>query len=389
MSSLPAFLSKKVIQVTKPSQNPLASFLVRLALDRSKSSLPLSTKLAASFDLVVASKFYQYVKPEGWLWCKDAGKDYYPFLNACPYCVYNDTFVHFDGHKPPSGQIGPVTALAFRELLASYFDATGKSCSVYNASEPIDLMVVDWDNKRVFVAEVKAGPLFVPPLTAVHTADSMDTTAVLPLHHSKGTARKMDTRRISMFIPSEANIFEIPLSFGVLGTRHSVDLDISLVLAENESLALEYFKTWSVMWQANMKRDKTARLFWFVGGCGRPKHCGEGWPINSSGVPEGTVSDNKTSVGMDRTDDIKKATFQALTLGVDYRRRQLDGWELMTGIASNLHAVRHEKVYLEPYETLVWKWADGDQFHNLFDGVVTFTKSVFRNPALQLMFDWR
>ena len=388
MPALPHFLDEKIIEVTMPARNPLASYLVKLALDRSKSPLSLSTKLAASFDLVVASKFYQYVKPEDWLWCEDAGRDYYPFLNACPYCTYQDSFVQFNGHKPPSGQIGPVTALAFRELLAAYFEATGKNCSVYVASEPIDLMVVDWDHKRVFVAEIKAGPLFTPPLVAAHSAESMDTTSVLPLHHHSGTARRMDGRRINMFVPERSGIMEIPLSFGSIGGGKPLDLDLSLIFGEKPEYVLRYYNAWDIMWRANLRRNRKEKLFWFVGGCGRPKHCGEGWPVNSSGVPVGTVSDNKTSVGMDRTDDIKKATFQALTLGVDFRSRSLDGWELMTGIASNLHAARHESLYLKPYENLVWKWDSSHHFYNLFDGIVTFTKSVFRNPILRTIFDW-
>ncbi len=80
--SLPEFLAAKIGSPTSGEANPLATILVRLALDAADSEVPLPERLAASFDLVVASKFYQYVRPEGWLWCGHCELDWHGVSDA-------------------------------------------------------------------------------------------------------------------------------------------------------------------------------------------------------------------------------------------------------------------------------------------------------------------
>ena len=91
MNKLPKFLRDKIGDQTPPDANPLATVLVKIALKDKRSGVPLSERLAASFDLIVASKFYQYVAPESWLWCGHSNLDFYAFLNACPSCILFDT----------------------------------------------------------------------------------------------------------------------------------------------------------------------------------------------------------------------------------------------------------------------------------------------------------
>lgn len=95
---------------------------------------------------------------------------------------------------------------------------------------------------------------------------------------------------------------------------------------------------------------------------------------------------------MDRTDDIKKATFQALKLGVENRRKDPSPWKLLIGLASNLHAARHYDGYLRPYEDIIWGWdgvgEDARTLHNLFDGIVSFSRSHMRDPWLVATLDW-
>lgn len=393
MDTLPPFLKNKLRDRTPADGNPLAYALVQQALMAQASEVSLSERLAAAFDLIVASKFYQYVEPEGWLWCGVSGKDFYPILNVCPHCVLDNQFVHTQGHKPGSGQIGPTTALALREIIAAYFYLTGKSdCFVYRASEPIDLAVVDRKNKILFIAEVKAAPLFTPPLVRRHATASMQTQRAMPLKHSLGVARGLHKAEVGLYIPGLEGPFEIFLAPGTVGQAMPLDQPLAAVVERDPAIANRFFRTWRLMWRSYRNKDSTTPLYWFCGACGRPSNPGEGWPRQANGRPKGTISDGKTSVGIDRTDDIKKATFQALKLGVENRRGDPSPWRLLIGLASNLHASRHYDGYLRPYEDLIWGWADAAEndrdLYNLFDGIVSFTRSHMRDKWLANTIDW-
>ena len=393
MDTLPRFLRDKIRDHTIAKANPLAYTLVHHALTVKSADIPLSKRLAAAFDLIVASKFYQHVKPEEWLWCGHSNRDFYSILNVCPSCVLQNKFVHTIGHKPGSGQIGPSTALAFREILAAYFDLTGKKeCHVFSAREPIDIAVADTKNKTLFIAEVKAAPLFTPPLFTPHTTTSMQTQRALPLNHTLGVARNLHETEISLYIPDTNASWEIPVESGVFSIGLPVDIPLSRAIARNLDMASLFFRVWERMWQTYQEKNSSSPLYWFCGACGLPPNPGEGWPREANGRPKGSISDGKTSVGIDRTDDIKKATFQALKLGVENRRKDSSPWKLLIGLASNLHAARHYSGYLRPYEDIIWGWENTQeqnrQLYNLFDGIISFTRSHMRDPWLRKTLDW-
>lgn len=56
--------------------------------------------------------------------------------------------------------------------------------------------------------------------------------------------------------------------------------------------------------------------YWFTNSCGQPIPRPDTWP-HRAGTGYESVSDSKTSVGIDRTDDIKKGTYQILKLGAE------------------------------------------------------------------------
>ena len=393
METLPDFLKERIRERTQADSNPFAYALVEQALGAGVRGTNLSERLAAAFDLIVASKFYSYVAPEDWFWCGHADRDFYPILNACPFCVLQGRYVHHIGHKPGSGQIGPATAEAFREIIAAYFALTGKSsCHVCDASEPIDLAILDTATKTLFVAEVKAAPLFTPPLSRRHTTTSIQTQATLPLNHSRGVERNLHEAQVSLFIPHQNGFFDVVLPTGAIGNGQAADHCLAASLGDDATLCARYFQTWGRMWDAYQGKKTDNPLYWFCGACGLPRNPGEGWPRQANGKPKGSISDGKTSVGMDRTDDIKKATFQVLKLGVENRSHDASPWKLLIGLASNLHASRHYYGYLRPYEDIIWGWGNGTQeareLYNLFDGIISFTKSHVRHGWLATTLDW-
>ncbi|MDD4018497.1 MAG: hypothetical protein PHV28_11195 [Kiritimatiellae bacterium] len=389
---LPETLSSYFSQETHYSEKTLAAVALSYVREHTDPvDHPLA--LAAIFDLVVASKFYRDVKPENWLWCEHGGHDFYPILNTCPFCILENRLVQHAGNKPSSGVIGPATSQAIREVFAAHYHFAGsKNISIFCGVEPADLVVVDYQSKNIFIAEVKAAPLFTPPLAVKHSS-SFSTGRTLPLKHSIGTLRGMEQQEVCLFLPmAGGKHFSWSIPKNGLGDPSWPESALIEAIKANPSSFHKYLESWKLLWEAYTCRDTTNPAFWFTGACGLPRDPGEGWPKTGDGKPKGTISDGKTSVGMDRTDDIKKSTFQVLKLGVETRQIDLQDWSLKIGLASNLHAVRHYDDYLLPYADIVWGWSEAsvspNKWYNLYDGIVAFSKSHTRDKWLTDITDW-
>jgi hypothetical protein len=99
---------------------------------------------------------------------------------------------------------------------------------------------------------------------------------------------------------------------------------------------------------------------------------------------------------MDRTDDIKKATYQVLKLGAE--GKPAADYDYKVGIVSNINAVRHFDEYLNALKDIVWtreetgeisKVGDLDpetELFNLFDGIVTLTSTLARDKWVKRVF---
>lgn len=384
---VPDFLHAIIGEKQERQPGSLAFLLVSKLAGASRHGLAL----AAAFDFLVAAKLFKGVALDNWLWCEHAGKDFYPILNVCPACIYRGEFVHHRGNKPESGSIGPATASALRELLTEYFEMSGRDhLSVYSGREPVDLAIVDSRNLAAFVAEVKASPLYTPLLVMAHDHAIFRIVDRRPMRHNVGNLSRSSDLKMSMLIPSPRDywLWELPpADLGEDGLPEAC-LKSSLELNDFE----RFVESWSELWALYLNRQKDSPQFWFTGACGTPRSPGEGWPTDARGRPKGSISDSKTSVGMDRTDDIKKSTFQVLNMGVRFRRG-LSGsrWRLRIGLASNLHAGRHHGDYLTQYEDIVWGWHGEDgptEWHNLFDAIISFSQSYTRDAWIQEVISW-
>lgn len=392
---LPTELKKYVLSPVANGGASLARALLGCVRQRKDAAGGYGLRLAAAFDLLVAAKYYDYVKPENWLWCQCSQLDFYPFLNTCPFCCLQNVFVHHPGNKLGSGTIGPVTAEALRELLVEHFAASrSKEVTVHRGREPVDIAIVDWPHRSVFLAEVKAAPLFTPPLAIDHVPAFFDAHVVRPLNHVEGTLRSTHLLRPKLVIPSEAGGHWLwDLEHAGMDEPGWAARALAKQLTADNAIFERWVLSWKLLWQLYEQRDTSHTAFWFTGACGRPQGTSEGWQQDSSGRSTGSVSDGKTSVGMDRTDDIKKSTFQVLNLGVQLRQRSWAPWNLRIGLMSNLHAARHHRKYLAPYEDIVWGWASASgkrptDVFNLFDGIISFSVSHTRDSWLGRVIDW-
>ena len=115
------------------------------------------------------------------------------------------------------------------------------------------------------------------------------------------------------------------------------------------------FNAYSEFWRGALRRygeRDQSRIFWLTNACGQPSPRPDHWPRRSSGSGYESISDAKTSVGMDRTDDIKKSIYQVLKVGAE--GKPSTQFVCKVGIVSNIHAVRHFDEYLEALKDIVW-----------------------------------
>jgi hypothetical protein len=101
---------------------------------------------------------------------------------------------------------------------------------------------------------------------------------------------------------------------------------------------------------------------------------------------------------MDRTDDIKKATYQVLKIATAAKPKAT--YKIKTALLSNIHAVRHHETYLTALQDIVWTpdssrqakrvgdLPDEQAMYNLFDGIISFTKNYARDEWIEENFQF-
>lgn len=165
-------------------------------------------------------------------------------------------------------------------------------------------------------------------------------------------------------------------------------------------MAEHYLAVWSEAFEAYSNSNLETRVRWLTNACGAPpRPLPAHWPKRARGKGYEVISDGKSSVGLDRTDDIKKALAQSLVSGVQFGSSANP--ILVRGIASNLPAIRHHDDYLAPFLDVVWGYApepdaarpsagvelgDAGRLSRLLDGIVTLAGSHIVDPWLAEVF---
>ena len=104
---------------------------------------------------------------------------------------------------------------------------------------------------------------------------------------------------------------------------------------------------------------------------------------------------------MDRTDDIKKGTYQVLKIGSITKFPKPRDWHIAIGLVSNIHAVQHYSDYLASISDVMWT-KTGKQvirspgelppetnLANLFDGIISFTSYQLRDSWLEQILSFK
>lgn len=386
-----------------PTEDMLIAKLLDVIEQNDYASHQRPFALGAAFDLLVAVEYYGTVAHTGWLYCQRTNPLLlYPYTNTCPHCVLDGNFVFHKANKPRSGSIGAATSRLLGRFIESLLQRKNVPVQTLRGREPVDAIFIDRTTKPVtiFFVEVKASPLVTLPLAAkTQQMISEEQDDVLMHRHTDLTA--LFGTDLFLFLPS-VNDSGSPWhgSLYLLGSKQDADDRHWAYRGLNDLLEHEtFFQNYLAFWQQTLRtyenRDSGLPIYWLTNGCGQPNPRPDDWP-RRSGTGYESISDGKTSVGMDRTDDIKKATYQVIKLGAQGKPTMRYSYKI--GIVSNIHAIRHFDEYLDALKDIIWtRDTTGEVTHaaslppetelyNLFDGIVTLTKTLARDHWVKTTF---
>ena len=369
----------------------------------SSAKAPFGRCLAAGFDLIVAAHYYGNVANRGWLYCGPRDSVLlYPYTNTCPRCALRSQFFFHKANKPKSGKIGSITSTYLCLCYQWYFEQSDhKSVQVFFGQEPVDVFFVDRLSKFCLLAEIKASPLVTFPLAMVSDQLTEETENGLQqtTAHQEVAVPRLDQSELSILLPEGSNGFTL-ISLGrKAGERDPGWAALAIEkLCKDGSFFETYYKAWTDAFLKYSGEVIKAGSFWLTNSCGSPSPMPCSWPKRSNGSGYETISDNKTSVGMDRTDDIKKGTYQVLKIGSVSKFPKSPNWHIAVALVSNVHAVTHYDDYLASISDVMWT-KTGDRvvettgelpsdtrIANLFDGVISFTSLKLRDDWLKRIF---
>lgn len=361
---------------------------------------PISIRLAATFDMIVGAAFYNNITHRGWTYCKEGRQPLliYPYTNACPQCLGRKKFYYTTGRKPESGKLGTITADVLRLMLQILFTRSGRNITVYSAVEPVDVIVQDNTNNEYLLAEIKAAPVLTFPLAAKCEPQTQLQDGVVVSTNSHKLIDNPTFKQLSLFLylikthELGGRLIELPLHWN----SPAPFFDAFSELLDTPNFCETYVSYWTKAFDSYVKRDISQPIFWLTNACGAPNPKPDDWPRRKAATGFESISDGKSSVGMDRTDDIKKAIYQVLKLGAEFKK---DTNNIHVAIISNVHAVRHYEEYLKALHDIVWTRSqnqvsvvgdldDNTPLFNLFDGILAFTNSEYRNTWVHDLFNF-
>lgn len=245
--------------------------------------------------------------------------------------------------------------------------------------------------KNIFLGEIKSSPLLTLALCSpceIQTTYDNDYN-IIEIKHSTMSNPFIIGKELFVEVPVKINGVWKTKNYSIGIKSSATDEDFAydglIKLIQDKNFIKDYMDYWTVSFDAYCKKDDTENIFWLTNACGKPSKLPKDW---TGGVT--CISDEKTSVGMDRTDDIKKGIYQVLKLGAEGKLEETE-WKCKVGILSNIHPARHFNAYLKPIKDLIWTITNNKNIefakdldpnlpmYNLFDGIITFTDNYIRD----------
>lgn len=300
------------------------------------------------------------------------------FINLCSPCYLNEKkWTYQKAVKPQSGALGKLSSEIILRFIEKLNPQLIKVIAV-GGTESADA-VLKHQNGMTILAEVKSAPLLTYPFLF------QIPQSCLQGQHQKLIITSSQLKACPSAIYLHGNLIEL----GKVGSdlwpfKPLVDFIID---DGNELFIQNCIKDWLAAREAYSQKDKQNRMFYLTNASGNPPKIAkelDNWPRKES------ISDSKTSAGMDRTDDIKKAIYQSLKIGACIK----DDANVKTAIISNLPAYRHGEEYIVPFINMLWGLEDDyvdndgvkvlteDKLRRVFDFIITLEEPVLRGVEL-------
>lgn len=301
------------------------------------------------------------------------------FINLCSPCYINKSlWIYQKAVKPQSGALGKLSSeviLRFVEKLYSQL----VEVLVVGGVEFADA-VLKHKNGMVILAEVKSAPLLTYPFL-FNIPDGC-----LKGNHENVviTSSQLRTCDSAIYLHNGETIDLGKVGEPMWPFRPLVDFIVDI---KNSKFIDNCINDWLLARDAYSKKDRQNKMYYLVNASGKPPIIAEerdGWPQKQS------ISDGKTSAGMDRTDDIKKGIYQSLKIGTYVKNFP----SIKTAIISNLPAYRHGEEYVSPFLSMLWGQEGDleslggkevlriDNLRRVFDFLITLEEPVLRGQEL-------
>jgi hypothetical protein len=388
-----------------PKERELSELLVEECYaNRSLEGIGIGKLLAGGFDLLVGAQYYSAISHAGWLYCPmKEPRLFFHYTNCCPRDVLSNIFNFSPSNKPASGRIGTATSRLLLLYYQSIFNHLGHSEKFLKGTEPVDAIVVNRERKKVLFAEIKASPLLTLPISiSSERLTEQAEGGPVDREHSSVDNTTLYGSEIEIFVPRKMKDGTWSERYFRIGRRKSADdrdwafRGLIELIRQDSSFMREYLSFWNQSLLSYHPKSNNS-IFWLTNACGSPIPAPPGWPTRRKGEGYESVSDTKTSVGMDRTDDIKKGIYQVLKLG-SVGKTLSSKWDYKVGLISNIHAARHFEEYLDSLKDIVWtldssgkaKYVgdlpDNQSLYNIFDGIIALTSTLSRDDWIESTF---
>ena len=301
------------------------------------------------------------------------------FINLCSPCYINkSTWTYQKAIKPQSGALGKLSSeviLRFVEKLHSGLNSVVAIGGVEFADA-----VLRHKNGMIVLAEVKSAPLLTYPFL-FEVPDSC-----LKGNH-KNTVITNSQLRIcnSAIYLHNTGVIDLGKVGDELWPFRPI---VNFILDDkNAGFIDSAIENWVLARAAYAGKDRKSILYYLANASGHPPVVAkerDGWPSKES------ISDSKTSAGMDRTDDIKKGIYQSLKIGTYVKNAP----HIKTAIISNLPAYRHGSEYVSPFLPMLWanetdleelneeRVIKQENLRRVFDFLITLEEPVLRGEDL-------
>ncbi len=314
--------------------------------------------------------------------CESIGSEYNThlgFINLCSPCyLKGNTWAYQKAVKPQSGALGKLSSEAILRFIEKLYPQFSEVIAV-GGTESADA-ILKHKNGMTILAEVKSAPLLTFPFLF-----KVPESCLNGMHERVTiTQSQLRTCESAVFLHSVGQV-----NLGLTGTnlwpfKPMVDF---ITNKKNERLVQNCITEWLSARDAYARKDRKNKMYYLANASGSPPKVAkekDGWPKRES------ISDSKTSAGMDRTDDIKKGIYQSIKIGSCVKQNP----EIKTAIISNLPAYRHGEEYVKPFVDILWgvdsdmseyngkNYLPEDKLRRTFDFIITLEEPILRNIKL-------